>query len=167
MAMTRKNSRWLRSTYHWPSRAFISLIRLLRSEELRQAFGQTFNAPVPWRVSLSRLQQKYCVQDTGDQQPLEQVVDRPVPGLDARAEDADLEDVLEDAVEHADVLARHILRRGSLDHGAADGAVDCANDRVRQRPLDVAEQDDAGDVSAVLGSVDVGLVEHDGLAVLP
>ena len=39
--------------------------------------------------------------------------------------------------------------------------------RVLQRPLDVAEQDDARDVGLVLGGVNEGLVEEHVLAVAP
>lgn len=73
----------------------------------------------------------------------------------------------EHLVQHADMLALDVLRRGGLDDVVADPAVDRRDEAELHRALDVAEQNDAVLVGRVLGAVDEGLVEHEGLAVAP
>jgi hypothetical protein len=49
----------------------------------------------------------------------------------------------------------------------ADPAVDGSHEGKLHRPFDIAEQDDAVDIGRVLGAVNEGLVEHEGLPVAP
>src|SRR5258708_35724926 len=79
----------------------------------------------------------------------------------------DLVELAEYLVEHADALAVDVLGRRCLDDVMADPAVDRGHEAELHRALNVAEQDDAVDVGCILGAVDEGLVEHEGLAVAP
>src|SRR5215813_14048222 len=110
-------------------------------------------------------------QDAGDDQAddrvLEGVVGVLVPRLHALAGEPQVIDVAEDLVEHADPLAGLVLGGAFLDDAAADPAIDRGHGTVAQRPLDVAEQDDAGLVGGVLGVVAEGLVEQQIVAVAP
>ncbi len=70
-------------------------------------------------------------------------------------------------IHRTDLFGRDVLRRGGLAEHAADAAIDRAHQRRAQRTLDVAEQDHARLVRAVLGPMHVGLVEQHVLAVAP
>src|SRR4051812_19449354 len=70
-------------------------------------------------------------------------------------------------VEHADMLAFHVLGRGGLDDVMADPAVDRGHEAIFHGTFDVAEQDDAVDVGRILRAVNECLVEHEGLTVAP
>ncbi|OIQ69203.1 hypothetical protein GALL_492000 [mine drainage metagenome] len=76
-------------------------------------------------------------------------------------------DVAEDAVEPADTLALFVLRRAFIDDVLAHPAIDRSHRARSQRPLDVAEQNDAVVGSGVLGVMQIGLVEQNILALTP
>src|SRR5712671_562127 len=79
-------------------------------------------------------------EDGERQRIFERVVDLAVPLLDPLAGEMNFVDPPEQLVEHADLLAFHVLGRGSLDDVVADPAVHRSHEAEFHRPLDVAEQ---------------------------
>src|SRR5665213_4635387 len=106
-------------------------------------------------------------QDAADQEVLHRIIDPPVPGLHALAHQPHLVDGAEHPVEPADVLALFVLGRAFIDDVGRDPAIDRGHGAGAQRPLDVAEQDDAVVAGGVLGVVQIGLVEQDVAALGP
>src|SRR5689334_16816732 len=72
----------------------------------------------------------------------QRVVNLAVPVLDTSAGQMNLIEPAEHLVEHADMLAIHILGRRGLDDMMADPTVDCGHEGVLHRPFDIAKQDD-------------------------
>ncbi|CUI26274.1 Uncharacterised protein [Achromobacter xylosoxidans] len=70
-------------------------------------------------------------------------------------------------VDGAGLVAAVVGRAGRRHHHAAEPAVEGLGPAPLERPLDVAEQDDAVLVGVVVGLVHVGLVEHHAFAVAP
>src|SRR3954454_22961123 len=105
--------------------------------------------------------------DPDHQAILQRVVNPAVPLLDLAAGEVNFIELAEHLVEHADMLAFHVLGRGSLDDVMADPAVDRGHEAILHRTFDVAEQDAAIDVGGILGAVNKRLVEHERLAVTP
>src|ERR1043166_4014107 len=106
-------------------------------------------------------------QQRGDQRVFDGVIDPVVPRLHALADQADGIDERECLVNEADLFAIDVLRGRRLDDVMDDPAVHVGHEPGLERPLQVAEQDDAGLVGEILGGVDIGLVEQQVLAVAP
>src|SRR4030095_9410836 len=68
--------------------------------------------------------------DPDHQAVLQRVVDLAVPLLDLAAGEVNFIELAEHLVEHADMLAFHVLGRGGLDDVMADPAVDRGNKSI-------------------------------------
>ena len=83
-----------------------------------------------------------------DQQPFQHVVGEPAAFLDALAEQAHVVDVAEDPVDETHLVAGDVLGLARADDGVPERAIEPGDRSRRERPLDVAEQDEARDVGA-------------------
>src|SRR5437667_3457433 len=110
---------------------------------------------------------KNPIQQAADDQPLQGVVRELAAALDPLADQADMIDNAEYPVQEPHPVARRILGLARANHGVAKAVVQPGQDAVRERALDIAEQDHPRHIGLVLGGVDEGLVEHHGLAVAP
>src|ERR1051326_1262779 len=106
-------------------------------------------------------------QQRGDQRIFDGVIDPVVPRLHALADQADRIDERECLVDEADLFAVDVLRGRRLDDVMDDPAVHAGHEPRLERPLDVAEQNDAGLLGHILRGMNVGLVEQQILAVAP
>src|SRR3989442_8851820 len=102
-----------------------------------------------------------------NQAKLDHVIQRPAPVLQLAPVLAGQPDEAEQLVDGAGLVAVVVGRTGGGHHGLAEPAVDGLGPAPAHWALDVAEQDDAVAVAAVVGPVDEGFVEYHGLAVAP
>src|SRR5437763_1688675 len=104
------------------------------------------------------------VQQAAEDEPLENVVCELAFAFERFRRQPQVIGEAEDLVQDADVIPRHVLGLARADHGRFVPVIDGSHDAALQRPLDVAEQDDAHLIGLVLGPVNEGLVENDRLA---
>lgn len=103
----------------------------------------------------------------GEEAPLLQVVELAVALLQTFALQADLVEAVEDPIESAGPVACVVRGGRGSHHVAAEPAVEGGGPALGQRPLDVAEENDAVVFGGVFRVVDEGFIEHHRLAVAP
>src|SRR5207302_2051289 len=95
-----------------------------------------------------------------EQRIFEGVVDLAIPFFQALPDQVHLVKIAKRLVDAADPLTLDILGGRSLDDVHADPAIEPAHEPGLQRPLDVAEQDDARHIGVVVDVMDEGFVEQ-------
>lgn len=103
----------------------------------------------------------------GEEAPFLQVVELAVALLQTFALQADLVEAVEDPIESAGPVACVVRGGRGSYHVAAEPAVEGGGPALGQRPLDVAEENDAVVFGGVFRVVDEGFIEHHRLAVAP
>src|SRR5664279_2622725 len=111
------------------------------------ASDRTTSAILPERVMLFVPLQAWPgsdedpVKESAQDQPLRDVVRKLALALECLGRQPDVIGDAENLVEHADVVARHVLGLARADDRRLVPVIDRGHDAAGQRPLDVAEQD--------------------------
>src|SRR5215831_1703665 len=124
----------------------------------------------PQRGRLARCDQRLDedpVYEPRDQRVFHGPERRPVLALEFAQDVAALPEQSVDAVEGTDLLVLDVLGRGAANDVARHPPVHGRHPARAQRPLDVAEEDDARDAGLVFRRVDERLVEENVLPVAP
>src|ERR1700751_2773497 len=99
-----------------------------------------------WRPTSDKKLAKQQVQQARDEEPLGRVIGSFALFLESFTRQAQVVRETEDAVQHADLIARRVLGLACANRGGFEPMVDLRHDAASKRPLDVAEKDQSRDV---------------------